>query len=185
MPANNPPASSMAPFVIALVALAISVGTSVWTLSQSRTGTDVLRSGAASAYGPARPSVSQSSTAPQLATPRLVMRSASATVNASGTVTDYGGIKPKVEPVALSDATSQLADALGPLLAQAGGMQKGLWCLSGGAWSIKDIATKKSGGAFIVDASQTACGGVFVASFDIQDGSPLPFSVSIFWSERR
>lgn len=183
---SNSQPTYLGPFAIALVALAISVATSVWSISEARTArgnsddtASIVKSAMGKVSGPDRTATTNQPAA-RANVPRL--KAATASISAAGTVTKHSGDKPKVT-AADPDA---LADVLGPVLPDnLFDDAAGMWCLSGGPWSIKNIGAKvtSGGGPAVTDSSHEVCSkGLFVATRDQQKfPKAMDFSVTIYW----
>ncbi len=183
---SSPQPAHLGPFAIALVALAISVATSIWSISEARTArgnsddtASLVKSAMGNVSGPDFTATKKQPVAgPNV--PRL--KTASATISEAGKVTKYSGDKPTVT----SADVDALADLLGPVLAEPQFDEAaGLWCLSGGGWSKKNIGAKvtSGGGPALTDSSHEVCPqGLFVATRDHQKfPQAMAFSVTIYW----
>ena len=174
----------LGPFVIALAALAISLVTSIWSITESRAArgnsddtASLVKSAIGRVSGPDAFSTGAPSDTYQ---PGSKLLGASASVSATGIVTKYAGQKPKVSATGLG----ALENLLGPVLPSEM-TAEGLWCLSGGAWSIKNVSTKATvtAGKVFTDSSHETCpNGVFVATVSNDMGSQAKaFSINIAW----
>ncbi len=174
----------LGPFVIALAALAISLVTSIWSITESRAArgnshdtASLVKSAMGSVAGP---DVFSPKTPSDAYKPGMKLFGASASVSATGIVTKYAGDKPKVSATGLG----ALENLLGPVLPP-GLKAEGLWCLTGGAWSIKNVSTKATvtdGKVFTDSSHQTCPKGVFVATATkATELQAKAFSINIAW----